>query len=418
MRKLLAILLTLFAVFGVAPRLGFADIGENLEDTGLRYGTPLFVHTPAGNIFTWEDYADSSLTARYYIFRFIENGMLIEAQVSPGVNDSESKLNPKLVVASERFTFDRPVPLAELGKYLNQPVRLLKDSEGVAFTSLGYQLPVGEDDQLAFTVAVALPAKGLLVGLVLEYGQDIDIVQGRYDLKPTTRVRQVYVGKLDSFIFGLYKGQNQPDRNKVQTFLRALPEPTVSDRLETGRRALVATRLKDIQTHWAKDAIVELINKGIVSGYPDNSFRPEEPISRAAFVKMLVSVRGIAPEVSVTPFADLAGHWVQPYVSAAVKAGIIIPTEYPDGRFDPDRAITRVEIAAMVSRALGLAPAPEKAQVFVDVKDIVPGFAGYVGAVAEYRIVTGYPDGTFGPNLSATRAQAAIIVSRLINTRR
>ncbi|HWI50739.1 MAG TPA: S-layer homology domain-containing protein [Symbiobacteriaceae bacterium] len=367
---------------------------------------------------TWKEYASSGLTPRYYIFRFTENDMLIELQTGPGVDDTVSTLNPTIVSASERFTFDKPVPLSDLGKYLSQATKLLKDPMGVVFTSDGYNLPIGENDQLAFTVAVAVPTQKVLVGLVLEYGSDINIVDGRYDVKGSTRVRQVYVGKLDNFIYELYKNRSQPDRQKVRAALLSIPDPVVSDRLEAARKRQAAAKLKDIGTHWAREAIADLVAAGIVSGYPDDTFRPDLAISRAAFVKLLVAARKLPIGVSTAPFSDVVGHWSEPYVSAAIKAGIVSPGDYANARFDPDKDITRGEIAVMVARAAGLSPLTERAKAYTDYDELPVTAVGMIGAVSDRGIVTGYPDGTFGADQSATRAQAVVIISRMLKLNR
>jgi hypothetical protein len=83
---------------------------------------------------------------------------------------------------------------------------------------------------------------------------------------------------------------------------------------------------------------------------------------------------------------------------------------YPDGTFAPDNDITRAEVAAIVVRALGL-PEGIGTNAYVDVKS-TDWFCGYIETATTYGLITGYSDGTFGPNDKITREQAMTIVAR------
>lgn len=188
-----------------------------------------------------------------------------------------------------------------------------------------------------------------------------------------------------------------------------------------GQSVLAAPALTDIESHWARPQIQQLLDFGIVGGYPDGTFRPEDSLSRAAFVKMLVTAKGLTPVPGgEAGFDDLAGHWTssQGYIAAAVNAGIVMPDEYPDGKFEPDRPITRQEIAVMVVRALGMQSAAAKGGAVLSFRDAdrIPSQAKVFIAVASGQgIIGGFPDGTFGPDKPATRAQAAVMVMRMLN---
>lgn len=191
----------------------------------------------------------------------------------------------------------------------------------------------------------------------------------------------------------------------------------------------------DIAGHWAKDAVARLVKAGIVSGNGDGTFRPDAALTRAAFVKMLAGARRIpAAPGSSTGFADTAGHWVatQGYLGAAVQAGILVPAEYPGGRFEPDRPITREEIAVMVTRALGQDALAAGRRVTLTGGLLSLGgrsFAdagawsrpGYVAQAVEVGIVAGYKEAdgtyTFRPDRQATRAEAAVMSLRAMEAR-
>lgn len=194
----------------------------------------------------------------------------------------------------------------------------------------------------------------------------------------------------------------------------------------------VVQGMTDVGFHWARSQIEVLLKAGIVSGVGDGTFRPDETLTRAAFVKMLTGARLVEPRPGETGgFADVAAHWVvqQGYLGAAVTAGILVPAEYPGGNFRPDQSITREEIAVMVARALGREnEAAARTLTLVGTAATVDGkrFAdalqwtrpGHVAETIEQGIVTGYlessGDYTFRPLRQATRAEAAVMTVRAL----
>jgi hypothetical protein len=188
--------------------------------------------------------------------------------------------------------------------------------------------------------------------------------------------------------------------------------------------------LLDVDGHWAREQILQLVNAGIISGTGDGLFQPDQPLSRAAFVKMLVGARSLALQPGADGgFQDTAATWVarQGYIGAAVQAGIVVAREYPGGRFEPDRPITREEMAVMVTRALGLegrAAAHDLnvagGAVALDGKLFTDAGRwsrpGYIAVAVEEGIITGYgePGGgfTFRPARQATRAEATVMLLR------
>ncbi len=186
--------------------------------------------------------------------------------------------------------------------------------------------------------------------------------------------------------------------------------------------------LYDLNGHWAVGEVARLVDMGIVSGLGDGTFRPEARLTRAAFVKMLVLAADLEPDPGATGgLADTTDHWVagQGYIGPAVAAGIVRPAEYPGGLFEPNREITREEIAVMVVRAMGLeeralARAGARtggADVFGDSGLCL--YPGHVAVAVEEGIVRGYtePDGTrtFRPAGPATRVEAAVMIGRLLD---
>ena len=169
----------------------------------------------------------------------------------------------------------------------------------------------------------------------------------------------------------------------------------------------------DIQDHWARGEIEKLVSMGIVNGYPDGLFRPEGKITRAEFTKMVVLALELKLEnPQQATFSDVPNSfWGFPYIEAAYKAGIV--KGVGEGQFAPDRQVTRAEIAAMVVRALKLPPGPP---VLFQDADQIPSFAvELVGAAVQVGIIKGYPDNTFRPLNDATRAEASVMIVRMVN---
>jgi hypothetical protein len=109
----------------------------------------------------------------------------------------------------------------------------------------------------------------------------------------------------------------------------------------------------DIAGHWAEASIKQAVDAGIVSGYPDGSFRPDRTVTRAEFTVMLMNALRPQGNGSTLTFTDTAkiGAWAQQSVAQAVYAKII--GGYEDGSFRPDAEITRPEMASMIAKALG-----------------------------------------------------------------
>lgn len=190
----------------------------------------------------------------------------------------------------------------------------------------------------------------------------------------------------------------------------------------------------DVDGHWAEAEIAELLEAGVVGGYGDGTFRPNTTLSRAAFVKMLAGAMGLAAQPGAAAgFADTAGHWVarEGQLGAAVAAGIVRVDEYPQGRFEPDRAISREEMAVMLVRALGLEE--EALAVRLDVVNGQANVGGrlfrdadswrrpqHVAAAIRAGLITGYRESdeqfSFRPEQTATRAEAAAMVVRAIRS--
>lgn len=176
-----------------------------------------------------------------------------------------------------------------------------------------------------------------------------------------------------------------------------------------------ANELTDIKSHWAKDVITKLTDKEIIKGYPDGTFKPNNTITRAEFSKMLFN---IIEEYYIygNAFKDTEGHWSENIINTLVENGIINRSEYGDN-FNPDENITRIEMAKMIDRALILdekAKSMKENTSFEDDNAIKAKDKGYVTLAVENKIINGYPDNTFKPNQTATRAESSKMIDNML----
>lgn len=166
-------------------------------------------------------------------------------------------------------------------------------------------------------------------------------------------------------------------------------------------------KFSDVKGHWAVEYVAELFSKGSVSGYTDGTFRPNGTITRAEFTKIMVTSLGEDPGNSS------AGHWAMNYIDEATGRGYLSKNEFSD----LNKAITRAEIARMISRVLK--DTPENIEVLknqiTDFNQISREFQNDIAKVYAAGIITGYTDGSFGAEKTATRAEASTMLVRLLN---
>ena len=171
----------------------------------------------------------------------------------------------------------------------------------------------------------------------------------------------------------------------------------------------------DIAGHWAESDIKLAAAKGIVSGYPDGAFKPDHPVTRAEFVKMLAGAMKLEGSGAALTFTDhdQIGVWAKQAVAQAVQAGIVVG--YSDGSFRPHAQITRAEMATMIARALQLQLDANALPGFADDEAIPKWARGAVHAIRKVGIIDGRGDNRFVPNETATRAEAVVMLVRMLD---
>ncbi|MBW4443149.1 MAG: S-layer homology domain-containing protein [Plectolyngbya sp. WJT66-NPBG17] len=173
--------------------------------------------------------------------------------------------------------------------------------------------------------------------------------------------------------------------------------------------------------NWASPFIQELASRNIIAGFPDGTFRPNDPVTRAQFAAILLKAFPNAPRVN-TPinFADVPGnYWGLQAIQNAYATGFL--AGFPGGTFRPNDNIPRAQALVSLSNGLkfaGTQPADSLLQSYTDASSIPDYARNSIAAATERRIVVNYPDVRFlNPNQTATRADvAAFVYQALVST--
>ncbi|MEW5762133.1 MAG: CehA/McbA family metallohydrolase [Bacillota bacterium] len=177
----------------------------------------------------------------------------------------------------------------------------------------------------------------------------------------------------------------------------------------------------DIQGHWAQKDIELMAAKDVVHGVAPDKFAPDAQITRAEFAAMLVNALGVT-ESSAIPFTDVPDNaWYRQSVARAYAAGLV--KGISSTRFAPQAQITRQEMAAMMVRALGRLGRPvevganEGTQIlsrFTDRREIAPWAADALAAAVKAGLVAGRGNDLVAPTAGATRAEAVVMIKRVL----
>ncbi|WP_164545409.1 S8 family serine peptidase [Paenibacillus albus] len=170
---------------------------------------------------------------------------------------------------------------------------------------------------------------------------------------------------------------------------------------------------RDIEDHWAGDAIEALSDLGVVAGSGSYRFYPDRSITRAEAVSMLV--RAVKPKAAstVVGFIDVPrSHWAYGPINSAAASGWI--GGYPGGFFGPNQSIDREEMAVMLLRTFGLGSVRPVHAPFIDVA-ADRWSAPAIQTMKQKDLLGGYENGGFKPEASATRAEFAAVLLRTMH---
>jgi len=164
--------------------------------------------------------------------------------------------------------------------------------------------------------------------------------------------------------------------------------------------------------YWAKEAIEYLATLGVMGGYPDETFRPDNYLNRAELSAILVRARGVDPAaVAEKPYPDLdADNWAARYVKAAADMNLV--GGYPDGNFQPWKSVSRAEGVTIIVRFAEI-PVPEELTTS-PFPDVSPAHwaARSIWAASESGMLDFLSGKDFETNKPMTRAEVAEILSK------
>ncbi|MDP4118284.1 MAG: S-layer homology domain-containing protein [Bacillota bacterium] len=165
---------------------------------------------------------------------------------------------------------------------------------------------------------------------------------------------------------------------------------------------------KDINENFAKQDIIKLYKEGIMIGETEDEFYPDRSLTRAEATIIMARVMGISESQQVV-YKDTVGHFACGYISAVTKAGLM--KGYEDGTFRPDNLMSRQEMAVMLSR-IAEPDYHSISMSYSDVPGNLWSF-DEISALTAMGIMRGYEDGTFRPLNSVTRGEMAALINRL-----
>lgn len=181
--------------------------------------------------------------------------------------------------------------------------------------------------------------------------------------------------------------------------------------------AEVSRVFPDISGHWAQAELEKLSKIGILKGFPDGYFRPDQMVTRAQFAKVITIALRIPEVKPASPtFPDVpANHWAYGYIEAAVKRGLL--QGFPDGTFKPEDSVSKPQIVKIIAAENSWTSSPASPS-FSDInKDhwAFPYVEGALnmGVLRKPDLNINQSNATFG-DTPATRAQACVLVYRMM----
>ncbi|MCR8642965.1 S-layer homology domain-containing protein [Paenibacillus sp. N1-5-1-14] len=180
----------------------------------------------------------------------------------------------------------------------------------------------------------------------------------------------------------------------------------ITKKLEDSKAA--AIHFNDTDSHWAANTVKLFTKLGVVKGYEDGTFRPNDSITRGEFAAIIYRVFGLS-SAAYTELLDVKGHWSEEAVTALSSNGII--SGYEDGTFKPDSPITRAEIISIISKLVVLKTAPSQ-DIFKDIDEIWN--EEQIKAAASMGLVNGQSTDHFAPQSNATRGEALTMIMHVL----
>ncbi|HLO88586.1 MAG TPA: S-layer homology domain-containing protein [Nostocaceae cyanobacterium] len=216
--------------------------------------------------------------------------------------------------------------------------------------------------------------------------------QGEFDLQNLTSQKIISVGNLI----------NPTQVKGLVDFLSATAE--------TPSQLGMSSSFADLDGHWATAFVEALVSKGLITGFPDGTFQPATPITRAQYAALIAKTFQL-PESKVNKFKDIkSDFWAASAIASAAENGFV--GGYPDGTFRPGQNLTKIQ--ALVSLVNGLKFSGGNPNVLTVYRDRaqIPSYATNAVAVATQKLlVVNYPEPEeLEPMREITRAEVAVLI--------
>ncbi|OOB79182.1 MAG: hypothetical protein BEN18_04600 [Epulopiscium sp. Nuni2H_MBin001] len=220
---------------------------------------------------------------------------------------------------------------------------------------------------------------------------------------------------MDMFVYSLSSRENMSKRMKKHIALCLSMSLTISIIQMPIQTYASSTEFYDISTHWAQDSIEALTDVGILGGYGDGSFRPNNGITRAELSACIYKIFNLTPGTAYKSYNDVqSSFWYHEAISVVAGLGLI--NDYGNGMFYPDTLASREEVAYAIVQAYRLLEDNTNTKInfsFADSSDISDWAAESVTALVAEGLLAGRPDGTLDPKGAITRAEMATLLDRL-----
>jgi len=195
----------------------------------------------------------------------------------------------------------------------------------------------------------------------------------------------------------------------------ALPLVTPSEKKSTIPPPIAFNDVPD--NFWGRSFINVLSSRGILKGFPDYSFRPNQPVNRAEFAAILQKAFDQELGKTTTAFKDLpVKFWATPAIDQALSTGFL--KGYPNKTFKPQQKISRAQVLVALASGLNLkapASANQILSVYKDAKNIPQYASGKIAAATANGLVVNYPDPQIlAPNREASRAEVAAMIHQAL----
>jgi S-layer homology domain len=249
--------------------------------------------------------------------------------------------------------------------------------------------------------------------------------------KQQSNFKHAQIGRIASLMLGsvftglliasgsAFANPSAPNNNSVNKVAASAP---LADAVKAAPAANQVAQASDVAGNWAEPFIKVLVEKDIIKGYPDGSFKPDQAITRAEFAALLNKAFDLQPVRATRKFKDVSNkNWAKAVIQKAYQAGFL--AGYPNGTFAPNQNIIRIQSLVSLVNGSKLDPSGnlDLNSVFGDAAQ-VPSYGQNALVAATQRCVAVSPEfdsgklpgGNFGPNTVATRADVAAYIHQVL----